>query len=68
MCYVSDTLHCTNNNYTIHNKYRLKIRHNKSENTIDDDKYTKRLTGRPGLVVTRVSCNRGFAEKTANAN
>ena len=24
--------------------------------------------GRPGLVVTRVSCNRGLADKTANAN
>ena len=25
-------------------------------------------SGRPGLVVTRVSCNRGLADKTANAN
>ena len=24
--------------------------------------------GRPGLVVTRISCNREFADKTANAN
>ena len=30
--------------------------------------YMKIVMGRPGLVVPRVSCNRGLADKTANAN